>query len=191
MRIRSRIFVAAVAASVGLLSACTAAPMSEAADGVAQTTEASVNEGAPSTVEPSRTPSTTGAGAWCALVPPSLVASTLGIQLREPTASFTPDEIRCTYVPVTEGELTIGVRFRVHQDQATFAAYRESLERPAEPLLDLAGVGDEAFYRTNEFDIQVTHIVVARVGTVVVQLEAPGTLEDCTALVQAVLAKLV
>jgi len=163
--------------------------MSEA-DGAPQTTVAPLDEDAPSTVEPTRPPSTTGAGAWCALVPPSLVASTLGIQLREPTASFTPDEIRCTYVPVTEGELTIGVRFRVHQDQTTFAAYRASLDRPTEPMLDLAGVGDEAIYRTNEFDIQITHVVIARAGSVVVELEAPGTLEGCTALVKAILAQL-
>jgi len=175
--------VAVVTVVGGLLAACTTAS----------------DTGADSTMDPQDVvtlPSSTvdapdpSIGAWCALVPASLVASTLGIELREPTESFTTEEIRCTFVPVSEGELTIAVRFRVDQTAGTFAAYRASLERPDEPTSDLPGVGDEAFYRTNEFDIQVTQILVARQGAVAVELQAPGALEACANLVRAILAQL-
>jgi hypothetical protein len=190
MRTPFRVVVIALAAVGGLLTACTPAPSAGPTTDSTVEPPGATDQGSLSTVEPGPTGAPTGAAAWCALAPPSLVASTLGIQLRVPAASFTSEEIRCTYVPVAEGEMTIAVRFRVDQTHDTFVEHRESINRPNEPTIDLPAVGDEAFYRTNEFDVQVTQIVVARKGTVSVQLEAPGTLDDCAELVRAILAQL-
>jgi hypothetical protein len=142
-------------------------------------------------VDPIPTGVPTGAAAWCALAPPAMAEAALGLQVQVPTASFTSEEIRCTYRPVQEGGDTIRLRFRPDQDHDSFLAYRDSVAAGQfDPVVDLPGVGDEAFYSTSEFDVLVSQTLVARQNSVILIIEAPGALEPVTALATQVLAQL-
>lgn len=182
---RTALRLLAVASAALLLPACTvAAPDSAPSD--------STLEAQPSIVDgPPDLEAAGNAAAWCALVPPPLIASTLGMELSEPTASFSAEEVHCTYQPVADGGLTIQVQFRLAQDQASFATFRTESGTPGVETMDLAGVGDEAYYSSSEFGDVVTNTVTARKGTVVFILGAPTPLDEVKALVQQVLAKLV
>jgi hypothetical protein len=131
------------------------------------------------------------ASAWCALIPPSLVAATLGMQLKEPAASFSAQEVHCTYLPVEDGGLTIQVLFRLSQDHEQFVAFREESAVPGVSVADLTSVGEEAHYSSSEFGDVVTHTVAARQGSVVLVVGAPSPLDDVTELVREVFAQLV
>ena len=175
--------IPAAALAVGLLTACTATP-DTVADGT-PSSEVLTSEG----VDPGPDPTldTDGVGAWCALVPSDLVEDTVGTEVRNPTASFTTDEVLCRYLPVQAGEGTVDVRFRPDQDHASFVDYRESGEDEVEPSVDLSGIGDEAFYRVSEFEALIAHIVVVRKGSVIVSVDAPGDLDQVTSLARAAL----
>jgi len=130
------------------------------------------------------------AAAWCALAPPDLIDATLGLQLRAPLATFTSAEVTCDYLPVNDGDPGIVVRFLLGYDRDTFADYRDEVENVSEPSSDLAGVGDEAFYRRSEFGELVSYVVTARKGSVVLLVDAPSSLDEVTSLVSQVLAQL-
>src|SRR5690606_36365907 len=93
----------AVASAAFLVSDCTVAPASDSAAPESTVDSSAVPES--SIVEPfeDMDAARSNAAAWCALVPPSLVASTLGMELNEPTASFSGEEVHCTYRPVEDG----------------------------------------------------------------------------------------
>jgi hypothetical protein len=183
--------LATASAALLLLSGCMVAPDSTSDTGLGDSTM-DVPGADPSTVDgpPDVEPAEGNAAAWCGLVPPSLIDSTLGMKLQQPIPSFSAAEVHCTYSPVENGGLTILVQFRLQQDHDTFAAFREESAIPGEPSVDLPGVGDEAYYVSSDFDAVVTHTVTARHSSVVVIVGAPTPLEDVTALVQAVLAQL-
>ena len=172
------------ALAFGLVSACTAAPTGpdvNSSAGVLNSEDTSVGPAPETTLD------TTGVGAWCALVPPALVGQTFGVTMRQPTASFTSDEVLCRFLSADDGQVTVDVRFRPNQDHASFVAYRLSDEDADEPSVDLPGVGDEGFYRVSEFEALVAHTVVVRKGSVIVSVDAPGDLAQTTAVVRAAL----
>lgn len=171
----------------GLVAGCTAAPTEPAAGPTPVVLD---SDGTSVEPAPDTTLDTTGVGAWCALVPSGLVGQTFGVAMRQPTASFTSDEILCRFLSVEDGGITVDVRFRPNQDHASFVAYRAVDENPDEPSLDLPGVGDEAFYRVSGFEGLTTHTVVARKGSVIVSIVAAGDLDETTTVVQAALAAL-
>jgi hypothetical protein len=173
-----------------LLAGCVAAP------------DAAPDGSGGSTVDPGGTDSSTlegppdlenagNAAAWCDLASPSLIGETLGLQMQEPIASFTAEEVHCDYLPVEAGGATLAVQFLLGHDHDTFAAYRDQVENPSEPSADLAGVGDEGFYRRSEFGSTATYVAAARKGTVVVLVDAPSSLDEVTDLMVQVLAQLV
>lgn len=190
---RSIVGLAAVAL-VAALTACTPAP--DDSRGAQDSSIVEVPEATPEAGEPTpgsqvpTAPATGNAAAWCALAPTSLIAETLDLQLREPTASFTPEEVRCTYLPVAEGAPSLQIRYRIGQDHASFAALRASTEDEGAETAELPGVGDEAFYTATEFEVIVEHTVFARRGTVVVVVSAPATIEDATELIGRIVAQL-
>lgn len=190
MRTVIRLVTAASAAL--LLSACSAGPESAPATDASPETEAAVVEPlqdenpVPEDLEEDQS----NAAAWCALVPSSLVASTLGLQLHPPTASFSAEEVRCTYLPMDEGGRTIQVHFLIAQDHERFVAVREESETLGVSVADLPDVGDEAFYTSSEFGEVVTNTVTARQGSVVLTIGAPSPLEDVTTLVRQVFDQL-
>jgi hypothetical protein len=190
MRTAIRLLTTASAALL-LLSACTAVPDSASSD---STMDTSAGPEPPVAVEPLQEDmevSRSNAAAWCALVPSSLVASTLGMQLQSPTASFSAEEVHCTYLPVEDGGRTIQVYFRLSQDHETFVAVREEAEIPGVEVANLTDVGDEAFYTSSQFGDVVTNTVTARQGSVVLTVGAPSPLEEVTELVRRVLEQLV
>ena len=184
---RTPLRLVAVASAALLLPACTVGtdPDSAPSDSTMDV-QPSIVDGPPD-LEAARG----NAAAWCALVPPPLIASTLGMELSEPTASFSADEVHCTYLPVAEGGLTIQVQFRLAQDQSSFTTFRTESELPGVDTTELSGVGDEAYYSSSEFGDVVTNTVTARKGSVVFIVGAPTPLPEVTDLVQQVLAKLV
>lgn len=191
MRTVIRLITAASAAL--LLSACSAAPEAgPAGSSLEPSPEPEVDLAAPvsdDTTEDGEE-AESNAAAWCALVPSSLVASTLGMSLQPPTASFSAEEVYCTYLPVEDGGRTIQVQFRLSQDHAGFVAVREESEIPGVSVADLPDVGDEAFYTSSEFGDVVTNTVTARRGSVVLTIGAPSPLEQVANLVRLVLAQL-
>jgi hypothetical protein len=188
MRTATRLLTVASAAL--LLSACTAAPDSALEDAtvdvLAEPEPTVVVEPLQGDMEAARS----NAAAWCALIPSSLVASTLGMQLQPPTASFSAHEVHCTYLPVEDGGRTIEVHFLLSQDHGGFVAVREASEIPGVQIADLPDVGDEAFYTSSEFGDVVTNTVTARQGSVVLTVGAPSPLEEVTDLVRQVLDQL-
>jgi hypothetical protein len=179
-------------AALLLLAGCVAAPDAPSDAGLGDSTVDVPTGPDGSTVEgPPDLEQAGNAAAWCDLASPSLIDETLGLQMQEPIASFTADEVHCDYVAVEAGDPTLVVQFLLGQDHDTFAAYREAVENPSEPSADLTGVGDEAFYRFSEFASPVSYFAVARKGSVVLLVEAPSSLEDVTDLMVQVLAQLV
>lgn len=188
MRTVIRLLTAASAAL--LLSACSAAPDAAPSSSDSETSaepELPASEPYEEDMEAARS----NAAAWCALIPSSLVASTLGMELQPPMASFSAEEVHCTYQPVEDGGRTIQVHFRLSQDHERFLAVREESEIPGVSIADLPGVGDEAFYTSSEFGDVVTNTVTARQGSVVLTVGAPSPLEDVTELVRQVFDQLV
>ncbi|MBX6750289.1 MAG: hypothetical protein IRY85_11585 [Micromonosporaceae bacterium] len=187
---RTAIRLLAAASAALLLSACSAAPNSVSSD-PAMDTQAEPEP--PAVVEPleeDMEAARSNAAAWCALIPSSLVASTLGMQLESPTASFSAEEVNCTYLPVEDGGRTIQVQFRLSQDHESFIAVREESDIPGVEIADLPNVGDEAFYTSSEFGDVVTNTVTARQGSVVLTVGAPSPLEGVTELVRQVFDQL-
>jgi hypothetical protein len=187
---RSSVLVACgVIISVGLLaSGCTMAPdqAPASAAGASQSIDTSTLESPdlPSVpVPPAGAPD-------CGLVPPSVVESTMDLELEAPTESFSADGIHCNYVPVDPDGPTIIVEFRTGQDHASFVAYRQANAIIGETETDVGGVGDEAYVRTGEFDALVSNTLVARKGDILFIVTAPVPVERCVALAQAVLGAL-
>jgi hypothetical protein len=119
-----------------------------------------------------------------------LIDATLGLEMQEPIASYSADEVRCDYRSVDDGGQALVVQFLLGQDHDSFAAYRTAVENQSEPSEDLEGVGDEAFYRRSVFDALVTHVVAARQGSVILLVDAPASLDEVTDLMVQVLAQL-
>ena len=189
MRTAIRLLTTASAALL-LLSACTAVPDSASSD---STMDTSAGPEPPVAVEPLQEDmevSRSNAAAWCALVPSSLVASTLGMQLQPPTASYSAEEVHCTYPPVEDGGRTIQVQFRLAQDHERFLALREESDSSGLSTSDLPGLGDEAFYTSSEFGEVVAYTVTARQGSVVLTVGAPSPLEGVMELVRQVFGQL-
>jgi hypothetical protein len=126
----------------------------------------------------------------CALVPPAAVESTMDIELREPTESFSASGIHCNYAPIDPDGPTIIVEFRTGQDHASFVRYREENPNQGETEAEVPGVGDEAFVRTGQFDALVSNTLVARKGDVLFIVTAPVPAEKVVALAQVVLGSL-
>lgn len=186
MRTDLRLLAVASAALV-VLAGCVAAPETAPDSGYtvdAPTDDASIVDGRPQLEDAGN------AAAWCDLASPSLIDTTLGLKMQEPLASFSADEVQCDYRPVEAGGPILVIRFLLGQDHDTFAAYRVEEENPSEPIASLEGVGDEAFYRRSVFDALVTHVVAARKGSVVLLVDAPGSLDDVTDFMVQVLAQL-
>lgn len=179
--------LAVASAGLLLISGCSAAPDSGQLDSTMDAEQTSSVDSPPR----ANVAETGNAAAWCALVPPALIAATLDVRLQEPTASFSAEEVQCDYLPVEDSGPTIDVEFHFGHDHDSFVAYRDAVENESEPSADLTEVGDEAFYRRSEFGSFVTYVVAARQGSVMILVDAPGSLEDVTELVKQVLAKLV
>ncbi len=185
MRPRSALFLATLAALVAALGGCQAvpAPSGGPSDESTEDTTVGPDSTTPAGTDPARPPG-------CALAPATLIKTTLGMSLREPTESFDDTEIDCTYLPVQESDLTILLRFRLGQDHASFVTYRTDSETNGEPTTDVNDVGDEAYFSTTEFGITITHTVVARQGSVVVIVSAPTSLDSVKNLTRQILASL-
>jgi hypothetical protein len=187
---RTVIRLLATASAALLLSACSAAAPESAPSSSALDESVAPEPPASEPVEEDAEAAHSNAAAWCALIPSSLVASTLGMELQPPAASFSAEEVHCTYQPVDEGGRTIQVHFRLSQDHERFLAVREESEIPGVSIADLPNVGDEAFYTSSEFGDVVTNTVTARQGSVVLTVGAPTPLEDVTDLVRQVFDQL-
>ncbi len=174
--------------AVLLAGGCTMAPQQAApaggeASGAIDTSTLDSPEVPSVAVPPAGAPS-------CALVPPSVIASTMDLELGAPTESFSADGIHCNYTPVDPDDPTIIVEFRTGQDHATFVAYRQANAVIGEDESEVGGVGDEAYVRTGQFDALVSNTLVARKGDALFIVTAPVSVEQCIALAQAVLGTL-
>jgi hypothetical protein len=186
---RTVIRLLTTASAALLLSACSAAP-DQAPSETELDTPAGLELPAAGPVEEDMEAARSNAAAWCALVPSSLVASTLGMQLQPPTASYSAEEVHCTYPPVEDGGRTIQVQFRLAQDHERFLALREESDSSGLSTSDLPGLGDEAFYTSSEFGEVVAYTVTARQGSVVLTVGAPSPLEGVMELVRQVFGQL-
>src|SRR5262245_36012914 len=108
---RTRLVAVASAALLFLLQGCTAAP-GDVSDLATEVSTVDSQPGSTSTVEGSPEILDTGnAAAWCDLVPPATVEAALDTEVHEPTATFSTEEVHCTYRPVDDGGLTIFVQY--------------------------------------------------------------------------------
>ena len=178
-----------VTASTALLLSAGCTPLPDAPSG--PPTSSTVDSVTTSTVDNTTSaPPSGNAAAWCALAPASLIQSALGLTVTGPTASFSTDEIHCDYQPASDGSLTVALQFRLQQDHDSFVSYRQKTENPSEPVTELPGVGDEAYYVRSEFGVTITHTIVARQGSIVLLLSAPSSLAQTTDLARQIVAKL-
>jgi hypothetical protein len=126
----------------------------------------------------------------CLLAPASLVGSTLGLALKEPTQYIVAQGIECGYQPVNPDSSSIMLRFLTGQDHNTFVAYRAGDTSGDSGPADLTGLGEEAYYTSSDFSSPTTHTVVARKGTVIVVASAGAELVRVQTLVQSLVTAL-
>lgn len=126
----------------------------------------------------------------CAVAPAPVVSSTLGKQVSEPSEIANAAVTECTYLSSGGGGGTVIVRYQTQENATTFAAGRHGFEESGQPTTDVKGFLDEAYYTSSEFGDNVTNTLVARKGSVEVQVMADASIDAEKALVQKIFEKL-
>jgi hypothetical protein len=157
------------AAALGLAAlfaaaACSQPPTDEPSTDVTSTAPA---DGTVASKEPS-----------CALAPPSLIKSALGLDVGAPTSATNPPVVGCTY----PGERSVIVRFQSGEDASSFTRGRQGFERTGQPTTDVAGFQDQAYTASTEFGDIVSTTLVARRGPVEILVTSTATLDQEKAL---------
>jgi hypothetical protein len=175
-----RLLLFASACVLGLMAGCASSPSTTTEDTPApDSSVASENAGATgSAVHPT-----------CALAPVSVIKETLKIDVSAPTETSSAGIVECSYMSAASGHNVI-VRFSTDQDANTFAGLRDDAENGGEPTTDVSGVGDEAYQSSVEFGDTVTNTMVARKGTVAIQVDAVASLDAEKALLTKLFAAL-
>ncbi|GAA1282682.1 hypothetical protein [Saccharothrix xinjiangensis] len=157
---------ALAAAALFALAACTAEPQT------AQT--------APTTATTSPAP-TESAGVNCADAPQDVVAAALRLRLNHSRQSIVDNVVTCTY----DGG-GAQVRFTTGADAASFAR-RRAEHRDA---VDVPGFRDEAYRTTTTSGEVVRTVVVARRGTVEIEVSSGANTGHAEQLVSELFARL-
>jgi hypothetical protein len=125
----------------------------------------------------------------CALAPASLIKETLNADVSGPAQVSADTSVECTYLSGIGGH-TVIVRFKTDQDAASFANDRRESDNTGEPTSDVSGVGDEAYQSSVEFGDTVTNTMVARKGTMELQVISAASVDREKALLTKLFAAL-
>jgi hypothetical protein len=178
------VFLAGVAI-IGVLAGCSSTPTT-GTGGTDPSVDASATDSGSG--DPTVAP-TTAVPPTCTLASAAVIKSTLGVDVQEPTQSADDTLITCTYAPAADGR-TVLVRFTTDSDASVFARGRQQFDSGGQPTSDVPGVLDGAYTSSTEFGDVVTNTLVARKGSVEMQVTAVATVDAEKTLVTKVLAGL-
>jgi hypothetical protein len=128
---------------------------------------------------------TPAAAPGCAVAPASLVSSTLGVQVSEPSEITNASVTACTYLSGGGGS-TVIVRYQTEENATTFAAGRHGFEESGQATTAVTGFMDEAYSSSSEFGDAVTNTLVARKGSVEILVTAVAPIDAEKALIQKI-----
>ncbi|MFG2040438.1 hypothetical protein [Dactylosporangium sp. NPDC048998] len=154
-----------------LLTGCGSssdAPRASATDGAAAATDGAAG----------------GGKKTCAIAPASLINSTLGITAGDPEEQDNGSVTVCTYSGTTI------VRFDTATDAAAFATEKQTYAPHGMKTTDIPGFADEAYYATLSAVGITTNTVVARKGSIEVQISSKATVDQEKALAEKLFALL-
>jgi hypothetical protein len=124
--------------------------------------------------------------AKCDLAPPSLIKSTLGLDVADPSANNNASVLVCTYPPAPGGSKTVILRFDTESTAAQFKSTRDGYAPQNMQTTDYPGFGDEAY--TNTISVSnlniTTNTLVARKGTVELLVSSSASFDQEKALEQ-------
>ena len=120
----------------------------------------------------------------CALVPASLVNSTLGTQVGDPDETNNSPVIVCNYSSTDSSSVL--VRFQINNDAAGFARGKQGFTDSGQATVDIAGFQDEAFSSSMGTGLSAVNSLVARKGSVEVMVVSSASTDKEKALIQKI-----
>jgi len=130
----------------------------------------------------------TSAQPTCALVPASLVNTTLGSDVGAPAQTLNGSVTVCEYNGAKAGHVI--VRFQTGEDAASFATGRKGFDSNGEPTKTVTGFADEAYSSTLGTGDRAVVTLVARAGPVEILVTSSAGLDAEEALEKQLFAKL-
>ena len=173
-----RVLALTCAGVLGLMGGCVNSPSTSTEDTTPEASATTPTEPTGPNVKPA-----------CSLAPASLIKETLNLTVNAPTETASGSSVQCTYLSGIGG-YTVEIRFETEQDAASFADRRRATDDGGEPTTDVSGVGDEAYQSSIEFGDTVTNTMVARKGSVEIQVAAAAPVDAEKALLTKLFAAL-
>ncbi len=139
--------------------------------------------------DPAGEPASPAVQSSCTLAPASLIKEKLNLDVQAPAEVSANNTVECTYLSGMQGNSVI-VRFLADRDAAAFADGRRDADTGGEPTSDVWGVGDEAYQSSVEFGDTITNTMVARKGTVEIEVVSVATVDAEKALLLSLFSAL-
>ena len=165
---RSLIIVAALAAVTTTLVGCGPASSNDAGDG------------------PGGNGGNGGNRASCDVAPASLVKQTLGVDVAEPSATENGSVLVCTYSPAPGASDTVILRIDTASGAEQFQTTRDQYATQNMQTADYPGFADEAYTNSISAIGITTNTLVARMGTVEVQVSSSASFDQEKSLEQKI-----
>jgi hypothetical protein len=124
----------------------------------------------------------------CALAPPSLIKSSLGLVVSTPTAQTSPNNLGC-YYPMGSVSDEVTITFTTHETLAKFNAFRASEDKTVKSQT-VKGLGTSAFAQVLGGGSYAIVTLEVLKGTTALSVGVQGSLIKTENLAKAILAKI-
>jgi hypothetical protein len=140
-----------------------------------------------SSVTTTKTKTTTNTG-LCTYVPPSVVATALEESMNYPKTLTHGATTECAYSGVRANDAAVIIRYDTGINASSFVKYRTLFERRGQKLGPITGLGDQAYYFSDDTGRATITTVVLLNGSLQILVTGTATLDQIGSIARFTLA---